>query len=71
MFWPLSGSEEPPRVPESLKWFQIDDLVCPQNSGLNLLLWDDFTMRKPGVTLKEGGKGISDDLRHVLDMFNF
>ena len=71
MFWPLSGSEEPPRVPESCKWFPIDDLVCPKNLGLNISLWDNFTMRKPGVTFKEGGRGISDDLRHVLDMFNF
>ena len=56
MFWPFSGSEGFPRVPKRLNCFTIDDLVCPENMGLNILLWDDFTMGKPGVTHKDGGK---------------
>ena len=56
MFWLFSGSEGSPRDPESLKWFIINDVVCPENLGLNILLWDDFTMEKPGVTHKDGGK---------------
>ena len=46
MFWPFSGSEGSPRVPESLKWFTINDVVCPENLGLNILLWDEFTMEQ-------------------------
>ena len=56
MFWPFSGSEGSPRVPESLKWFTINDVVCPENLGLNILLWDGFTMEKPYITYKDGGK---------------
>ena len=46
MFWPFSGSEGSPRVPESLKWFTINDVVCPENLRLNILLWDEFTMEQ-------------------------
>ena len=56
MFWLFSGSEGSPRISKSLQWFTINDVVCPENLGLNILLWDDFTMEKPGVTHKDGGK---------------
>ena len=46
MLWPFSVSEGSPRVPESLKWFTIKDVVCPENLGLNILLWDEFTMEQ-------------------------
>ena len=33
-------------VPKSLKWFTINDVVCPENLGLNILLWDELTMEQ-------------------------
>ena len=54
MFWPFSGSEGSPRVPKRLNCFTIDDLVCPENMGLNILLWDDFTMGILSITRLRG-----------------
>ena len=66
MFWPFLGSDGAPRVPEGLQWFTIE---CHENLGQNLKLWEDFPIANLGVTHLEGGKKISDDLRHVSAVF--
>ena len=58
MFCPFSSSEGPSRVLEGPQWFTIDNLACHKNLGQNLLLWEDLTMGKLGVTHMEEEKNI-------------
>ena len=44
--------------------------VCHEKLRLNILLWDDFTLKKMCVTHIEGGQMTKEnDLRHVLAIF--
>ena len=58
MFGPFSSSDRPPRGHKGPQWFTIDNLECHKNLGQNLLLWEDFTMGKLGVTHMEDEKNI-------------
>ena len=54
IFWPFSGSEGSPRVPEGPQWFPMDILGCHEKSRWIILLWDYLTMGELGVSLTKG-----------------
>ena len=65
VFW-LDGALNGP--PQETQWSQMDDLVFHEKSGYKIVLWDKSTGNWEFVAWK-AGKGISDDLGHVLVVF--
>ena len=48
--------EAPKGHPQVPQWFQMDDLVFYEKSRYNILLWDNLTVGKLGVSPMEADK---------------